>query len=60
MNGLFIFTQDNSWAGCIFVIAKTEEQARKLMQAERNYEPEREVEKHEFSEGFVYANYGDL
>lgn len=60
MKDLFIFVQDNSCYGNIVVVAKTEEQARKLMENELNYDAERLLTKHDIEDGLVIANYGDL
>lgn len=56
----YIFSQWISWKGCILVITDTEENAREMMKNEQNYEPKREVDKHEIVNGFQYSNYGDM
>lgn len=60
MNGLFIFVQDNSYYGNIVVVAKSEEQARELMQNEHNYDSTSSILKYDIEDGLVIANYGDL
>lgn len=57
---LKIYIQDAGYEGSIIVIAKSEEDARKLMQNEYNYDKNDEVQEHEIKEGFLFSNYGDL
>lgn len=51
---------DCSWMGCIIVVADTEENAREMMKTEHNYDPKRDIDKHEIVKGFQYSNYGDM
>lgn len=57
---LKLYVQDNSWYGCIVVVAKDEESARKLMEKEVNYNSDESVIEHEIKEGVTISNYGDM
>lgn len=52
---LKIYTQDWEWRGCLLVIAKSETDARKMMEADQSYVAEEPVEEHEIVEGFTYG-----
>lgn len=56
-----IYIQDFGWAGCIIVIASSEEEAREMMKASRNhnYDPLQPVDMKEIQPGVVHINYGD-
>ena len=57
---LKLYIQDNNWCGSIVVIAKSEKDARNLMQSQYNYDKNEPVTEHEIKEGFLFSNYGDL
>lgn len=57
---LKIYSQDHRWAGCIVVVAESEEEARDLMQDYHNYDAATPIEEHEIKKGFVFWNYGDM
>lgn len=57
---LFLWTQDSLSRGCIVVVAKNEHDARELMDSCLNYDPEVEIERHNFEAGFTFCNLGDL
>ncbi len=58
-NTMKIFTQDNSWAGAIVVIASNETEARELMKGCYNYDPSVPIKEHEIKKGFRFVNLGD-
>lgn len=55
-----IYVQECGWEGSILVVARDEPTAREIMENEaRNYDPKRELEAFEITEGFVHINLGD-
>lgn len=58
---LKIYSQDNTWAGLIVVVAASEEEARLIMAKDASYGycPERDVEEDAIYEGLSIVNYGD-
>lgn len=55
-----IYVQECGWKGSILVVARDEPAAREIMENEaRNYDPKRELEVFEITEGFVHINLGD-
>lgn len=56
---LYIFYMDCGWQGSIVVVAKTEEEARKLMKPHYNYDSATPIECHEIKEGLSLVNLGD-
>ncbi len=55
-----IYVQDLGWAGSIFVIANSEEEARNKMAAKTEYYTASiNVESYEINGDFFYENYGD-
>ena len=56
---LFLWTQDLGYRGSIVVVAKNEHDARELMNSCLNYDPGREIERHNFEAGFTFCNLGD-
>lgn len=55
-----IWVQDNGVYGMIICIAHDEEEARKKMKNERNYDRLYPVESYEINEDFIYSNSGDM
>lgn len=60
MEKLYIFIQDHGVYGMIVTIAKSEEEARLLMEGEPNYNPNKQLQQYDIRDGFIYANYGDM
>ena len=56
---LKIYIAEYGWAGCIIVIAGSEEAARELMAVEPNYNPNTKLVVKGLGAGWVHANYGD-
>lgn len=57
---MHIYVQDHGWAGCIVVIADSEEEARTMMVGEPNYEAKHGLQVLDICKGLVIANLGDM
>lgn len=55
-----IFIQDCGVYGCIVVVAEDEDSARIMMEDERNYQKDREIQFFPIQKGFIYCNLGDM
>lgn len=55
-----IYIMDAGWAGCIVVIADSEEEARAMMKNEPNYDSSIELEVQDIRNGVVIVSLGDL
>ena len=54
-----LYVQNNGVYGCIVVIAKNEEDARKLMNGCYNYDENSNLDVYDLTEGFKFENLGD-
>jgi len=60
MPKLYIFIMYCNERGCIVAVADNEENARKTMENEWNYDKDRPLSRHEIVAGFVFSHLGDM